>query len=171
MTYTIRAYQPGEERYVAELHKRLYADEYAWGPAFLDYAADVALQFAAKEPNDREELFVAEQNEQLRGCIMLCQTEDPTVGQLRLFAVEKNCRGMGIGRALTAALLDKAVRAGYQKLILWTAGPLTAAIRQYERLGFRAVDSVENTTWSTDGTPVREIKMELDMKNLSSELM
>lgn len=163
MDTVIRPYRPGEERYVAELHKRLYSEEYAWGPSFTDYAAKIALDFAKKEKSDKEELFVAELNGSLAGCIMLCQTDDPAVGQLRLFAVEKAYRRYGIGSALIRTVMDKVKAAGYQKVILWTASPLAAAIRHYEKLGFKAVESVENTTWATDGSPLREIKMELSL--------
>lgn len=91
---------------------------------------------------------------------MLCETEDPSVGQLRLFAVEKNRRRQGIGRALMETLLAKVEEVGYKTLILWTAGPLEAAIRQYERFGFRIVETAENRTWRPDGELVLEIKME-----------
>lgn len=48
------------EKYVAELHRRLYTEEYSWGPAFIGYAAGIAMDFAKKEKNSREELFIAE---------------------------------------------------------------------------------------------------------------
>lgn len=163
MEYVIRPYRPGEEQYVAALHKRLYTAEYSWGPDFVDYAAKIALDFAKQEKNDREELFVAESQGALCGCVMLCRTDDPAVGQLRLFAVEKACRRYGIGGALTDALLERAREAAYEKLILWTASPLTSAIRHYEKLGFRTVESVENRTWRTDGGVVYEIKMTMDL--------
>lgn len=163
MNAIVRPYRQGEEQYVAELHKRLYLEEYSWGPSFTDYAAKIALDFAKKEKSDKEELFVAELNGSLAGCIMLCQTDDLAIGQLRLFAVEKTCRRYGIGAALIRAVMDKAKAAGYQKVILWTASPLAAAIRHYEKLGFKAVESVENTTWATDGGSLQEIKMELSI--------
>lgn len=50
---------------------------------------------------------------------------------------------------------------GYKKLILWTASPLTDAIRHYEKLGFSIVEERENHTWSLDGESLNEIKMEL----------
>lgn len=93
--------------------------------------------------------------------ILLCQSEkSPDVGQLRLFLVEKAYRCCGIGRALTSALFQKA-REGpdTKRLILWTASPLTAAIRHYEKLGFRKAEEVENHKWSLDGAPLFEIKM------------
>lgn len=163
MDVIIRPYQPGEERYVANLHKKLYAEEYSWGPSFTDYAMKIALDFAKKEKNKNEELFVAESEGGFVGCIMLCRTDAPTVGQLRLFAVEKDYRHDGIRTALMETFMKKAKEAGYQKIILWTARPLGAAIRHYEKLGFRAVETVENTTWNTDGTSVEEIKMELSI--------
>lgn len=163
MNYKIRSYKKGEEKYVADLHKRLYSQEYHWGKSFTDYAEKIALDFAKKERNEREELFVAEADGKLAGCIMLCQGDDEKTGQLRLFAVEKDFRRYGIGSALTDAFMEKAKSAGYKKLVLWTASPLTAAIHHYEKLGFKITKSVPNHTWTTDGTQVDEIEMEKEI--------
>ena len=160
MDFTIRPYRGGEERYVAQAHRKVYSAEYNWGESFLRYAEQIALDFPAREKSDKEELWVAEAQGQLRGCLMLCQTDEPGTGQLRLFLVEKECRGRGVGKALTNALLQRASEVGYKRLILWTASPLTAAIHQYEKLGFEAVEQVRNTEWSLDGELLYEIKME-----------
>ena len=144
MEYTVRPYRKGEEVYVADAQRRIYSEEYRWGDAFIRYAVKVAMDFAEKEKNDREELWVAYADGKLVGCIMLCETDDPTVGQLRLFLVEKEYRRYGIGGALIKALMEKAKEAKYEELILWTASPLTAAIRHYERLGFRVTEEKEN---------------------------
>lgn len=160
MTVLIRTYRPGEEEYVADLHERLYTEEYGWGPAFVTYAKKIAVDFPNRPASGREGLWIAEVEGEPAGSVMLCETEDPSVGQLRLFAVEKSRRRQGIGRALMEALLAKAEEVGYETLILWTAGPLEAAIRQYERFGFRVTETVENRTWRPDGEPVLEIKME-----------
>lgn len=163
MNYIIRPYRYGEEQYVADLHRRLYSTEYSWGPSFTDYAVEIALNFAKKEKNDREELFIAEKDDTLIGCIMLCQTDEPYVGQLRLYAVEMEYRRYGVGTALVNAFMEKAKSVGYKKLILWTASPLIAAIHHYEKLGFQITDSVENHKWSTEGALIEEIKMEMDI--------
>lgn len=163
MDFIIRPYQRGEEQYVANLHKKLYSEEYSWGPSFTDYAVKIALDFAKKEKSEKEELFVAEMNGTLIGCIMLCQTDVSEIGQLRLFAVEKEYRRYGVGTALINAFIEKAKSVGYQKLILWTASPLTAAIHHYEKIGFRITETVENYTWSTNGATLDEIKMEMNI--------
>lgn len=60
VTAVIRTYRPGEEKYVADLHERLYAEEYGWGPAFVTYAKEIALDFPRRPENGRECLWIAE---------------------------------------------------------------------------------------------------------------
>ena len=163
MDFTIRPYRRGEEEYVARLHERLYSEEYGWGPEFVRYAVEIPRHFAAKGRNDREELFIAEQNGRPVGSLMLCASDDPDVGQLRVFAVEKDCRRQGIGAALLQAALDKAESAGYRTLMLWTADAVTDALRKYEALGFRVTETKGNRTWRPDGQAVVEIKMEKEL--------
>ena len=94
------------------------------GPAFVTYAKEIAVDFPKRLASDRKGLWIAEAEGEPAGSVMLCGTEDPSVGQLRLFAVEKKRRRQGIGRALMEALLARAEEVGYKRLILWTAGPL-----------------------------------------------
>ena len=135
-------------------------EEYRWGPEFTDYAAHIAESFVKSE---KSEFFVAEMDEHLAGCIMLCETENETIGQLRLFLVEKSYRGYGIGTALIKSLIEKAKLCGYRKIILWTAAPLIDAIRLYTKFGFKKIEENQNTTWSLDGEIVMEEKYILNL--------
>lgn len=164
MDYIIRSYRAGEERYVADAHRRIYSEEYRWGDSFIDYAVKIAMDFPQREKSEKEELLVAQAEGKLVGCIMLCQSDEAETGQLRLFLVEKECRGCGVGRALTNELLSRARAAGYKKLMLWTASPLKDAIRQYEKIGFKVTEEVENTDWSLDGELIYEIRMDMELK-------
>lgn len=163
MNFTVRPFRPGEENYAADAQRCIYSEEYRWGPAFTRYASKIALDFASREKTPGEELWVAEAEGKLIGCIMLCQSGEPLTGQLRLFLVEKAYRRSGVGKALTQTLLQKAQEARYRRIILWTAAPLTSAIRHYEKLGFRKVEETENHDWSLDGETVTEVKMLLDL--------
>ncbi len=170
VSYNIRECRPGEASYVADLHRRLYTEEYGWGPEFVSYAQKIALDFENHPKHEREALWVVEvfhddgmKNSELAGCIMLCETEEKEVGQLRLFAVEKAYRRHGLGRKLVETLLDRARQLGFSKIILWTAAPLEAALRQYERFGFKVTETQDNTSWSLEGKTVTEIKMELTL--------
>jgi L-amino acid N-acyltransferase YncA len=53
--------------------------------------------------------------------------------------VEREARGSGIGSALMADLIERARRLGYHKIVLATFPHSTAAVRLYERFGFRTV--------------------------------
>lgn len=159
--YTIREYRPGDEKYVADTHTSAYRDEYNWGPAFSDYAAHIAYDFAETGVTLGEHMWIAEVDGKCVGCIMLCRTKERYTGQLRLFFVEKPYRHQGIGKALADTAMDIAKESGYQKLILWTAHPLVDAIRSYERLGFVKTESSSNTDWSLSGDLVYELKYEL----------
>lgn len=163
MDFIIRPYRPGEEEYVADAHRRVYSEEYRWGEPFISYAMHIPLAFAQKAPSPREGFWIAEADGRPVGSIMLCETDEPELGQLRLFLVEKPYRRGGIGKALTATLLNKARAAGYRQLVLETAHPLTDAITHYEHLGFRKVEESPNTDWSLDGDTVYEIKMRMDL--------
>ena len=83
---------------------------------------------------------------------MLCRPEgSPDAGQLRLFLAEEDSRRRGAGRSLTSALLQKAREAGYRQLILWTASPLTGAVRHHEALdpGKRRKRRTGSGAWRT----------------------
>ena len=131
---TVRPVNRQEIAYFADAHRRVYREEYRWGPAFCDYDAHIAGPFVRSE---RDEFFAAVADGRPVGCIMLCQTEEPAVGQLRLFLVEKGQRGAGVGTALVDA------------------------IRLYQEYGFHKTEQQPNTTWSLDGETVMEEKFEL----------
>ncbi|MGE5578212.1 MAG: N-acetyltransferase family protein, partial [Syntrophothermus sp.] len=62
-----------------------------------------------------------------------------TVMLLDLVYVEREQRGTGIGFALMAGLIERARALSYHKLALTTFPQNTAAVRLYERCGFRTV--------------------------------
>ena len=160
--FIVRPYKNGEEKYVADAHERMYLEEYNWGPAFGDYAKKIAYDFAAGKKNPREELWVAEVNGELAGCIMLNEA-DPETGQIRLFLVEKKYRKNGIGSALTDVVMKKVDESNYSKIVLWTADSLTAARLHYGKMGFRCVESIPNDSWSLTGKVVNEEIWEMEL--------
>lgn len=161
--FVIREYCQGDEEYVADAHERVYLEEYNWGPAFSDYAAHVAYDFSERGTSSGEKMWIAEVDGERVGCIMLCRTDNPAVGQLRLFLVEKAFRRNGIGNTLIDTLISEAKTFGYEKLILWTAHPLVEAIHCYEEKGFERVQMSSNTDWSLSGETVYELQYEMKL--------
>lgn len=60
----------------------------------------------------------------------------PDASGIRLLAVKPECRGMGAGKALTRACIERARQFGRSSVILHTTRAMQTAWTMYERLGF-----------------------------------
>jgi ribosomal protein S18 acetylase RimI-like enzyme len=60
----------------------------------------------------------------------------PDEAEIRALAVTPGTQGMGVGRALLQAVLDRAARQGARAMVLSTQQEMHAAHRLYERAGF-----------------------------------
>jgi ribosomal protein S18 acetylase RimI-like enzyme len=61
----------------------------------------------------------------------------PDEAEIRALAVRPELRGAGVGRALLAAVIDRAAAAGLRTLVLLTQPEMKAAHHLYEEAGFR----------------------------------
>lgn len=66
---------------------------------------------------------------------------DADTCELRKMYFLPELRGLGIGRALMAQCLDTACGFGFARCYLETLGGMNAAMRLYERSGFRRIDA------------------------------
>ena len=99
---------------------------------------------------DRTELFVAVDEGRVLGCVTL--ELDRTVGDddvelppemssIRMLGVDPSARGLGIGRALVEACIDRSREAGKRVVTLRTTERMKVAQRLYESMRFeRDVD-------------------------------
>jgi ribosomal protein S18 acetylase RimI-like enzyme len=60
----------------------------------------------------------------------------PNAAGIRLLAVKPQCRGMGIGKALTQHCIRRAMDLGKSKVILHTTKAMETAWKMYEKMGF-----------------------------------
>jgi ribosomal protein S18 acetylase RimI-like enzyme len=78
---------------------------------------------------------------------------EPGEAQFRLLAVDPAARGLGTGRALVAACVERAAATGHT-IVIHTTPWMTTAQRIYERFGFtrRPDRDVPYDVWSEDDT-------------------
>jgi ribosomal protein S18 acetylase RimI-like enzyme len=86
-----------------------------------------------------------------RGCILLAHLENDAAGcvglrplehdacEMKRLYVRPAARGMGVGRQLVAAVIERARAGGYRRMLLDTLASLEAAHRLYRSVGFREI--------------------------------
>ncbi|GGT28427.1 hypothetical protein GCM10014713_22570 [Streptomyces purpureus] len=129
----------GELGWVVQRHGALYAAEYGWNSEFEGLVARVVADFTEDHDPHLENLWIAELDGRPVGSVMCVRDDAPATARLRLFLVEPEARGRGVGELLVRTVVDFARGAGYRDLVLWTYDVLAAAGRIYRRAGFTLV--------------------------------
>jgi DNA-binding MarR family transcriptional regulator/N-acetylglutamate synthase-like GNAT family acetyltransferase len=147
--FVLRQHQPGDMGWVVQRHGVLYAQEYGYDAQFEALVASIVAKFLQHYDPQRERCWIAERQGEMLGCVFLVKASK-TIGKLRLFLVEPEARGAGIGHALTEACLRFAREAGYRKVRLWTQSELLAARHIYARIGFSKIAEEHHHSFSKD---------------------
>src|SRR5471030_621903 len=87
----------------------------------------------------RGALLLARRGDDVLGCIAVKPLLPPAVGEIKRLYVRPEGRGLGIGKALIAAIMAAAERIGYEELKLDTLPHLAAAIALYRAAGFAPI--------------------------------
>lgn len=128
--------EPGDLGWVVMAHGELYWQELGWNTEFEGLVARIVARYASRHDPAREAAWIATTNGQRAGCVFLVAKDD-TTAQLRILLVHPDARGRGVGTRLVAKCIHFAREAGYQRIVLWTNEPLTAARDIYLAAGFR----------------------------------
>jgi DNA-binding MarR family transcriptional regulator/N-acetylglutamate synthase-like GNAT family acetyltransferase len=151
----VRGYQlrtqplPGDFGWVVARHGAIYASEYGWDLTFEALVATIVAKFVDHYDPELERVWIAERDGQRLGCVFLVKVSR-RVAKLRLFLVEPDARGLGIGRRMVSELLTFARASGYQTVRLWTQSCLLAARHVYADFGFKLIGEEPNHAFGAD---------------------
>lgn len=159
--YLLRQHQPGDLGWIVHRQAILYAEEYGWDDTYEALAAEIVAQFIRNYDPKRERCWVAEKDGARMGAVFVAKASDE-VAKLRLLHVEREARGLGIGKRLVQECVRFARQTGYQKLTLWTQSILLAARHIYQQAGFRVVGEEQHHSFGKDLTAET---WELDLRN------
>jgi len=146
----LRGLKPGDLGLVIARQAILYTGEYGWNGDYEALVARILADFHQSFDPARDAAWIAELDGRMAGSIFLVHGDEPEVGKLRLLYVERDARGLGVGRMLVAACIARAREAGYKRLDLWTNSILSAARAIYQRAGFVLVDETPHHSFGKD---------------------
>jgi GNAT superfamily N-acetyltransferase len=138
---TLRDLEIGDAGWLVERHAVLYARDEGFDASFEALVAEILAAYIRTRDPARERAFIAVAEGRRVGSVFCVRSDEPGVAKLRLFLIEPDWRGRGLGRRLLAACLGFAREAGYDRLRLWTHESHRAACALYARSGFRLLDS------------------------------
>ena len=125
---------------------RAYAASLPIDLAYQDFATELATLPGAYAAPAGALLIARDREARAFGCVALRPLAErdgprrpPTVCEMKRLYVAPTARGLGLGRALLAAILAEGGRLGYREVRLDTLPTMTAAIAMYRQAGFAPV--------------------------------
>jgi GNAT superfamily N-acetyltransferase len=138
---TLRPLRPGDAGWIVMRHAELYHANDGFDASFEALVARIMAEFIERHDPAVERGWIAEDGAGARrGCIF-CVRHDARTAKLRLFLVEPDARGAGLGQRLLDALLAHARACGFARVTLRTHESHRAACRLYARNGFACTAS------------------------------
>jgi N-acetylglutamate synthase-like GNAT family acetyltransferase len=145
MDYQIRpARSESDLQAVARLFEA-YAASLAIDLAYQNFTAEVSA-LPGKYASPAGEILLAETiNGDVMGCVALRPFNAEGCCEMKRLYIAPEGRGIGLGRALVAAILQEARRIGYREMYLDTLPTMTSAIALYRTAGFQSVEAYYDT--------------------------
>lgn len=145
----LRPHRIGDIAHVVARQAVVYAEEFGWNGTYEGLAAEIAGKFLQDFDPAVEGCWIAERSGRVIGSVFVVDAGNG-VAQLRLLYVEREARGLGVGKLLVDQVVAFARDKGYQKVRLWTQSDLVAARKIYAGAGFKLVESKPHHSFGKD---------------------
>jgi DNA-binding MarR family transcriptional regulator/N-acetylglutamate synthase-like GNAT family acetyltransferase len=147
--FMLRSHRIGDMGWIISRQGAAYAADYGWDISYEALVAEICAQFIRNYDAAREHCWVAEIGGEPVGSVFLVKASDE-IAKLRLLQVEKQARGLGVGRALVEQCIQGARERGYKRMTLWTQSILVAARGIYQSAGFKCVKEERHHSFGVD---------------------
>lgn len=145
----VREAQPGELAVIGDLRVAAYLAD-----GFLSETSGYTPTLRALGSDGAGDVLAAVEDGQIIGTVMLQYwpqagnvVRGPGEAEIRALAVLPHARGRGVGRALVAAIMERATRRQVQHLLLLTEPGMQTAHRLYAEVGFSRLPDRDWSPW------------------------
>ncbi|MBN7813992.1 GNAT family N-acetyltransferase [Algoriphagus pacificus] len=158
---SIRNYlKAGDLGQVAFLHGKIYGEEHGFPIGFEAYVMKSLVEFYHDYNPELDRVWVVESGGRMVGFLLLMHRSN-NQAQLRYFILEKEFRGLGLGKKLMQEWMDFFNEKHYQEAYLYTTSGLDPAVSLYERNGFVRISEEMTENF---GFPMLEVLYRLNTK-------
>ncbi|MEM7720430.1 MAG: GNAT family N-acetyltransferase [Pseudomonadota bacterium] len=147
---TLRDLAIGDAGWLVQRHAELYAEAERFDASFEPLVADTLVDFLRNADPATERAFIAQAGGRRLGSIFCVQSGAPGIAKLRLFLLEPEARGLGLGQRLLDACLGFARDVGYRKMRLSTHESHKAACALYAKNEFRLISASKVHSFGID---------------------
>ncbi|MCR8549836.1 GNAT family N-acetyltransferase [Salipiger sp. P9] len=136
----LKPYTAADRPWLVAAHGRLYARDEGFDDSFPALVDDILRSFEAEHDPACERGWIAWEGTARLGSIFCVRLDDETA-KLRLFLLEPEARGKGLGQRLLETCMGFARDKGYRRMTLWTHESHRAACALYARNGFDCISA------------------------------
>lgn len=127
--------------WLIQRHGEYYEENDGFDATFEPLVAEILVAFARDHDPGTERGWIAESAGRRLGSIFCVQSGEDGVAKLRLFFLEPDARGLGLGQRMLEACIEFARERGYRRMRLWTHESHEAACALYRKNGFTCTES------------------------------
>lgn len=143
----------GDIGYLTYLHGILYSKEFGFNLFFESFVAESFSEFYRNHNPQKDRVWICEEQGKIIGSLFLVDRNDSA--QLRYFLIQKEYRGIGLGKLLMKNYMKSFMDGDYSSSYLWTVDILDSAASLYQRYGFELSEEFSSTRF---GVPLKEQK-------------
>lgn len=147
---SLRQFEARDLDWLVEAHAELYARTEGFDDSFAVLVSAILTDFLERHDSVWERGWVAERDGWRLGSIFCMRSDQECMAKLRLFLVQPEAQGMGLGRRLLETCMGFARDRGYAGLHLWTHESHAAACALYQAYGFEMTDARPVTNFGVD---------------------
>lgn len=141
--------RPGDLSYVIYQQTLLYQNEHQFGFEFETYGLAGMFEFYENYNPELDRIWICEHKRKIIGSLLLMHRENGS-SQLRFFYIDREYRGVGLGKKLMELYMDFMKEKNYRSSYLWTFQGLDSAISLYTRYGFELTEEAITRTFGKE---------------------